>query len=71
MNDKVDPVSLRVNRDFDAVMSRELTDDPVRAEVIFSAQIEDCFDDLGWRLVGRVLWNWLLVARPAYVVLLA
>jgi hypothetical protein len=32
--------------------------------VIFAAQIKDCFDGLGRRLVGRVLWNGLLEHQP-------
>lgn len=56
--------------EFDAVMSRYVPNDPDRPEVAFAAQVVDLVDDLGWRLVGRVLWNGLLVDQPGFAVLL-
>jgi hypothetical protein len=34
--------------------------------VVFAAQVEDLVDDLGWRLVGMVFWNGLLVDQPGF-----
>ena len=41
--------------DFDAVVARQIPDDPNWPKMILAAQIENLLDDLSWRLVGRVL----------------
>lgn len=56
--------------DCDAVISRQIPDDPDRSEMIFAAQVEDFLDDLGWRLVSRVLWNGLCIDQPGFAALL-
>ena len=43
--------------DFDAVIASETPDEPDRSDKIFAAQIRHLLDDIGWRLVGRVLRN--------------
>ena len=42
-------------RDFDAVIARQIPDDPDWPEVIFAAQIQNLLYDLCWRLIGRIL----------------
>ena len=56
--------------DFDAVISRQIPDDPDRSEMISAAQVKDLLHDLGWRLVSRVLWNGLCIDQPGFAALL-
>ena len=57
-------------RDCDAVISRQIPDDPDRSEMIFAAQVKDLLHDLGCRLVSRVLWNGLCIDQPGFAALL-
>ena len=43
--------------DFDAVVVRQIPDDPSRPEVIFASQTKHFLDYLSWCLIGRVLRN--------------
>ena len=43
--------------DFGAVIAGQVPHDPDRTEVILTAKIEYFIDDLGRRLIGRILWN--------------
>ena len=57
-------------RDCNAVITREIPDDPNRAEVIFALQVKDLLHDLGRCLIGSVLWNGLLVNQPGFAALI-
>ena len=51
LQDAVDPSI----GDFDAVITRQIPNDPDRPQVILAAQIQNFFDDLSRGLIGRVL----------------
>lgn len=53
LEDAVDPCI----RDFDAVVPFQVPDDPDRPQMILPAQIQNLLNDLGRRLIGRILWN--------------
>lgn len=53
----------------DAVITRQVPDGPDRPDVIFATQVKDFVDDLGQRLVGRVLRNGLGVDQPGFAAL--
>ena len=57
-------------RYFDAVVARQVPNDPDRSQVIFAAQIQDLFDNLWRRLIGRVLWNRFDILQTSFAMLL-
>jgi hypothetical protein len=57
-------------RNFDVVISRQISDDPDRPQVIFATKIQDLLDNLGRCLIGRVLRNRFGVLETGFTMLL-
>jgi hypothetical protein len=55
--------------DSDVVITRQVPNDPDRAEVVFASQVKDLVDDLWRRLVSRIFRNRLFVDQPGFAAL--
>ena len=64
--DAVDPSI----RNFDAMVTRQIPNDPDRSQVIFAAQIQNFLDDLSWRLIGGIFRNRFGILQPSFAMLL-
>ena len=59
-----------VSEIFDAVVVRQIPNDPDQPEVVFAAQAQNFIDNLRWRLAGRVFGNRFLNDQPGYAALI-
>ncbi len=48
----------------DAVIARQILDDQNWPDMVIAAQVQNFFNDLGWRLIDWVLWNGFGILQP-------